>query len=66
MFERRGRPRTTSPLGNGAAAVSGRQRLVVAVIVNLVVLVTWVAESTRRDRGGAVVRPSTVVSDAND
>jgi len=36
------------------------------MIVNLVVLLAWVAESTRRDQTDSVVRPSTFVSDAND
>ena len=61
----RGRPRSPHPLAR-AAAVPGPRRVLVAVIVNLVVLAAWVAESTRRDRGDAVPSPSTVVSDASD
>jgi hypothetical protein len=45
----RGRP--LSPRPNGApAAASGLQRLLLAVIVNLAVLITWAAESTPRNR----------------
>jgi len=44
-----GRSRSPRP-HRAPAAASGRQRLVVAVIVNLAVLVTWAAESAHRDR----------------
>jgi hypothetical protein len=45
MFEHRGRPHPSSPRGKGAAAVSGRDRLLVGAVVNLAVVVAWAAEA---------------------
>ena len=64
MYAHHSRPRSPHPRAR-AGAVSGRQRVLVAVIANLAVFVTWVAESaqSREKLDPPILK---VVSDAND
>jgi hypothetical protein len=45
MFEHRGRLHSPSPRGEGAAAVSGRDRLLAGAVVNAAALLAWAAEA---------------------
>ena len=48
MPDHRGRPRTLSPRGKGAVAVSSGQRVLLGTVVNVAALIAWAAEAMDR------------------